>query len=133
MISFVLRSKLSNGPQSPAAAVPVVRKADADSTMTYFDSAGILPQCGEGPGSYMTNCVLPCDFVGYLLSAKPVLVPGAHCSSMGFTFATMDNIYVRTFFCSHPCLDSSSGLLWSTCTPDRLVLVKWLPGHADAG
>eukprot|EP01052_Picozoa_sp_SAG31_P019542 SAG31_NODE_1429_length_8390_cov_2.259076_7_plen_146_part_00 len=48
----------------------------------------------------MANCVYPCDFVGYLLSAKPVLLQGARCAEMGFTFATTDNIYVRLPYCT---------------------------------
>ena len=79
--------------------------------MTSYDLSGVLPQCGEGPAAYMTGCVRPCDFVGFLLSAKPVLIPGAHCAAMGFTFATYDNIYtpVKLYWKASPAQPTIGG------------------------
>ena len=92
-------TRVGSPPPSPPLA-PTARVIDATAdVITYYDSAGVLPQCGEGPAAYMAHCVQPCDFVGFLLSAKPVQIKGAHCAAMGFTFATMDSIYVRPTPC----------------------------------
>ena len=64
-----------------------------DATMTAYDESGVLPQCAEGPAAYMANCTFPNDMVAYMLSGKPVLVPGSKCTSMGYEKVTTDNIY----------------------------------------
>ena len=61
--------------------------------MTAYDASGALPQCAEGPATYMANCTFPNDMVAYLLSGKPVLLPGSQCTSMGYELVAKDNIY----------------------------------------
>jgi hypothetical protein len=76
------------GSPAPPSTVP-----SAPGVMTYYDTAGALPQCSEGPASYMLGCVERVDMVAYLKSSAPKLIAGAHCSTMGFKYASMDNIF----------------------------------------
>ena len=81
-------------PARPASTSARPRLGGSDgSTMTSYDHTGALPQCAEGPTAYMTECVAPVDFVAFLKSAEPTRIPGSHCTSMGYAYQGMDNIF----------------------------------------
>ena len=82
-------------PKSALIFLWLIAAGTKASLLAYYDATGKHPQCSQGPTTYMEQCVIPTDYLSYMLAADPVTSTTQNCSELGFEFVSPDPVFSK--------------------------------------